>query len=67
MWGQSWKYEQSFGCMKEEEEEGSVGFGIVDKKIFFFFFFFLSLFGYQDEVTQNTGWIICPVPVQDFK
>ena len=53
--------------MKEEEEEGSVGFGIVDNKFFFFFFFFLSLFGYQDEVTQNTGWIICPVPVQDFK
>ena len=40
--------------------------GLWIRKIFFFFFF-LSLFGYQDEVTQNTGWIICPVPVQDFK
>ena len=41
--------------------------GLWIRNFFFFFFFFLSLFGYQDEVTQNTGWIICPVPVQDFK
>lgn len=35
LWGQSWKYEQSFGSLEEEDEEGSVGFGFVDKNFFF--------------------------------